>query len=200
MKSPSLGGERMKIEKISPNEIVLIYTKEDLDDLGIKMDKYFDDSQKICRDLIEEAEIDESFFDDDSKTVIEAMATVDGGLRIKLKRIPLTFKSKKDKIKHKKNLDLFPLIYEFSDFEKVIHSVKQIKYDFSGVGSLFKMENNYFLLLNAINENVALLTDIKLCEYGNKILNSKIYEGKLKEYGDVLIKDTAVFDLSENFS
>lgn len=189
----------MKIEKISPNEIVLIYTKEDLNDLGIDIDKYYDDSQKICWDLIEAAEIEETFFDEDSKTMIEAMATGDGGLRIKLKRIPLNAKSKKIKKKHRRNTDLFPLIYEFDDFERVIYSVKQIRYDFSGVGSLFKLEENYFLMLNSISENAALSADIKLCEYGNKISNSKIFEGKLKEYGDVLIKDTAVFDLAENF-
>lgn len=188
----------MKIEKISPDEIVLTYTKDDLDALGIDAENYFEDSRGLCLDLIDDADIEESFFDEESETVVEAVVTADGGLKINLRRVPVIFNVKKLKME-KESGNIFPLVYGFSDFETLLHSVFRIKDIFSGTGSLFKTEGKYFLVLNPASENTAFLTDMNLCEYGNKIFNSSFFDGKLKEYGDVLIKDTAVFDLSENF-
>ncbi len=193
----------MKIEKISPNKLKLTFSDEDLKDFGIDFEniKYnSDDAQEIFWNLIEQADIEEEFFKDNAQIVVEAVISKNNGLTMTVTRNVNTKKS--PKIRHKKikkYSDISPLIFSFAEFEDLVSACKYIESIFVGISRLYKMDGEYFLVMDAVHESVAVSVDLVLWEYGEKVLNSVIAEGKLAEYGDLLIKDTAIANISANF-
>lgn len=196
----------MKVEKISPNKFKLTFSDEDLKDFGVDFENLrynSEDAQELFWNLIERADIEEEFFKDDAQIVVEAVVTKNDGLTMTVTR--MTDPSKKmPKIRHKKEKakkyhDISPLVFSFSEFEDLIQACKYIENVFVGISRLYKMEGEYYLVMDALHESVAVSADIALHEYGEKVVNSDIAEGKLAEYGDLLIKDTAVADISANF-
>lgn len=196
----------MKVEKISPNKFKLTFTDEDLKDFGVDFENLrynSEDAQELFWNLIEHAEIEDDFFEENSQIVVEAVATKNDGLTMIVTRISDNSKKlpkirhKRDKIK--KHYDISPLIFTFRDFENLVGACKSIENMYVGVSRLYKMEGQYFLVMDAVHENVALSAALALCEYGEKVVNSELMEGKLAEYGDFLIKNTAIANISANF-
>lgn len=196
----------MKVEKISPNKFRLTFSDEDLKDFGVDFENLrynSEDAQDLFWNLIERADIEEEFFRDDAQIVVEAVATKNDGLTMTVTR--MTDSSKKvPKIRHKKEKqkkyqDISPLIFSFSEFEDLVQACKYIENFFVGISRLYKMEGEYYLVMDAIHESVAVSADSVLHEYGEKVVNSAIAEGKLSEYGDLLIKNTAIANISANF-
>ncbi len=196
----------MKVEKISPNKFKLTFSDEDLKDFGVDFENIrynSEDAQELFWNLIEHADIEEEFFKDNAQIVVEAVATKNDGLTMTVTRV--TDNSKKiPKIKHRKgkaekHTDISPVIFSFDEFENLVQACKYIENIFVGVSRLYKMEGEYFLVMDAIHESVAVSVDSVLHEYGEKVLNSIVAEGKLSEYGDLLIKNTAIANISANF-
>ena len=194
----------LKVEKISPNKLKLTFSDEDLKDFGVDFEnvKYnSEDAQELFWNLIEYADIDDEFFKDNAQIVVEAVVTKNNGLTMTVTRMT---DDKPQKTRHKKERskkyhDVSPLIFSFDDFGNLIQACKYIENIFVGISKLYKLEGEYYLVMDAVHENVAVSADIALREYGEKIVNSDIAEGKLAEYGDLLIKDTAVANISANF-
>ena len=196
----------MKVEKISPNKFKLTFSDEDLKDFGVDFENIrynSEDAQELFWNLIEHADIEEEFFRDDAQIVVEAVATKNDGLTMTVTRMADSSK-KMPKIKHRKgkaerHTDISPVIFSFDEFENLVQACKYIENIFVGVSRLYKMEGEYFLVMDAIHESVAVSVDYALHEYGEKVLNSIVAEGKLSEYGDLLIKNTAIANISANF-
>lgn len=196
----------MKVEKISPNKFKITFSDEDLKDFGVDFEnlKYnSQDAQELFWNLIERADIEDDFFEDNAQIVVEAVATKNDGLTMIVTRVSDTVK-KLPKIRHKKEKskkyqDISPLIFSFTDFEDLVSACRSIENMYVGVSRLYKMEGEYYLVMDSIHESVALATDLALCEYGEKVINSTVAEGKLSEYGDLLIKNTAIANISANF-
>ena len=196
----------MKVEKISPDKFRITFTHEDLMDFGINFDdlKYdSDDAQEIFWNLIELADIDGDFFDENAQFVVEAVVTKNEGLTMVVTRIVDNFKKtskiKNKKDKYKKACDISPLIFSFDDFEVLVSAGKRVENTYAGISSLYKMDGEYYLVMDAAYEKVALSTELLLCEYGKKIQDSYIAAGRLEEYGNLLISNTAIVDISANF-
>lgn len=195
----------MKVEKISPNKFKLTFSDEDLKDFGVDFENLrynSDEAQDLFWELIERADIEDEFFGDGAQIVVEAVATKNDGLTMTVTRMTDTKKAPKirhKKEKNKKHHDISPVIFSFGEFEDLIQACKYIENLFVGVSRLYKMEGEYYLVMDAIHESVALKADSVLHEYGEKVVNSTIAEGKLAEYGDLLIKNTAIASISANF-
>lgn len=196
----------MKVEKISPNKFKLTFSDEDLKDFGVDFEniKYnSEDAQELFWNLIEHADIEEEFFKDDAQIVVEAVATKNDGLTMTVTRMADTSKTvpkiRRKREKTKKAKDISPLIFSFAEFDHLVQACKYIENFFVGISRLYKMEGEYYLVMDAIHESVALSADSVLHEYGEKVINSSIAEGKLSEYGDLLIKHTAISNISANF-
>ena len=195
----------MKVEKISPNKFRITFSDEDLKDFGVDFSdiRYnSEDAQELFWNLIERADIEDEFFKGDAQIVVEAVATKNDGLTMTVTRI--SDSKKTPKIKHRKNRaekynDISPVIFSFNDFEDLIQACKHIENIFVGISRLYKMDGEYYLVMDAIHESVAISADRILHEYGEKVLNSAIAEGKLSEYGDLLMKNTAIANISSNF-
>ena len=196
----------MKVEKISPNKFKLTFSDEDLKDFGVDFENLrynSEDTQELFWNLIERADIEDEFFEENSQIVVEAVATKNDGLTMIVTRVSDTSK-KVPKIRHKKEKpkkyhDISSLIFSFCDFEDLVCACKCIENMYVGISRLYKMEGEYYLVMDAINESIALSTDLALCEYGEKVINSDLAEGKLAEYGDLLIDNTAIASISGNF-
>ncbi|MBQ7953224.1 MAG: adaptor protein MecA [Clostridia bacterium] len=196
----------MKVEKISPNKFKLTFSDEDLKDFGVDFENIrynSEDAQELFWNLIEHADIEEEFFRGDVQIVVEAVATKNDGLTMTITRVADNSK-KIPKIKHRKgkaekHTDISPVIFSFDEFENLVQACKYIENIFVGVSRLYKMEGEYFLVMDAIHESVAVSVGSVLHEYGEKVLNSIVAEGKLSEYGDLLIKNTAIANISANF-
>ena len=196
----------MKVEKISPNKFKLTFSDEDLKDFGVDFENIrynSEDAQELFWELIESAEIEEEFFKDDAQIVVEAVATKNDGLTMTITSVGDNGK-KSPKIRNRKNkaekhTDISPVIFSFDDFENLVQACKYNENIFVGISRLYKMDGEYYLVMDAIHESVAVSVDCVLHEYGEKILNSNIAEGKLCEYGELLIKNTAIANISANF-
>ena len=196
----------MKVEKISPNKFKLTFSDEDLKDFGVDFENIrynSEDAQELFWNLIEHADIEEEFFRGDVQIVVEAVATKNDCLTMTVTRMADSSK-KMPKIKHRKgkaerHTDISPVIFSFDEFENLVQACKYIENIFVGVSRLYQMEGEYFRVMDAIHESVAVSVDYALNEYGEKVLNSIVAEGKLSEYGDLLIKNTAIANISANF-
>ena len=196
----------MKVEKISSNKFRITFTDEDLKDFDVDFEniKYSsEDAQEIFWQLIEQAEIEEEFFDEGGQIIVEAVASKNKGLTMTVTRVTdldkSTPKIRRKKDKRGKNTDLSPLIYSFVDFENLVQACKRVENFFVGISKLYKMDGEYFLVMEAVYENIAESTDSMLSEYGDKFVNSSIFEGHLSEYGVLLMEDTAISNISANF-
>ena len=196
----------MKVEKISSNKFRITFTDEDLKDFDVDFEniKYSsEDAQEIFWQLIEQAEIEEEFFDEGGQIIVEAVASKNKGLTMTVTRVTdldkSTPKIRRKKDRRGKNTDLSPLIYSFVDFENLVQACKRVENFFVGLSKLYKMDGEYFLVMEAVYENIAESTDSMLSEYGDKFVNSSIFEGHLSEYGVLLMEDTAISNISANF-
>lgn len=196
----------MKVEKISPNKFRLTFSDEDLKDFGVDFENIrynSEDAQELFWNLIERADIEEEFFKDDAQIVVEAVATKNAGLTMTITRVSDNSKKlpkiRQKKEKTKKHYDISPIIFSFREFEDLVQACKYIENIFVGISRLYKMDGEYYLVMDAVHESVAISVDTVLYEYGEKVVNSDIAEGKLAEYGDLLIGNTAIANISANF-
>ncbi len=199
----------MKIEKISSNKIKLTFTDEDLKEFDVDFENLrynSEDAQEIFWQLIEQADIENEFFDDGGQIIVEAVATKNDGLTMTVTRVedsPKTPKIRRKKERHKaENNGL--IIYSFDDFEKLVSGCKAIEMMFAGTSKLFKYDGKYCILLNCLQEETANvtevgLTDAVLSEFGSKIYEGKIFVGKLEEYGQTILKENVVYTIAHNF-
>ena len=80
----------MKVEKISSNKFRITFTDEDLKDFDVDFEniKYSsEDAQEIFWQLIEQAEIEEEFFDEGGQIIVEAVASKNKGLTMTVTRV-----------------------------------------------------------------------------------------------------------------
>ena len=94
----------MKVEKISSNKFRITFTDEDLKDFDVDFEniKYSsEDAQEIFWQLIEQAEIEEEFFDEGGQIIVEAVASKNKGLTMTVTRVTDLDKST-PKIRRKK--------------------------------------------------------------------------------------------------
>ena len=173
----------MKVEKISSNKFRITFTDEDLKDFDVDFEniKYSsEDAQEIFWQLIEQAEIEEEFFDEGGQIIVEAVASKNKGLTMTVTRVTdldkSTPKIRRKKDKRGKNADLSPLIYSFVDFENLVQACKRVENFFVGISKLYKMDGEYFLVMEAVYENIAESTDSMLSEYGDKFVTFRNME------------------------
>ncbi len=191
----------MKVERVSSNKFKITFTNEDLKGFDIDFESLrynSKDAQDIFWHLIEQAEIEEAFFEEDAQIVVEALATKGEGLTVTVTRVAAP-KIRRQKTALRLYDDVFPLIYSFDDFEKLLAACRQLNSAFVGTSNVHKMDGSYYLVMNALSRDVAVSADIMLLEYGERVLDGHMSGGYINEYGVTLVKDSAIATLCENF-
>lgn len=200
----------MKIEKLNEDKIRITLNMEDLKEKDIDFHSFMSnsiESQKIFLDMLDEAEKEVGFVTDDYRVMIEALAMTDGNFILTVTRLApekekSTYKKKKVNIKRKNALpNTAKAIYCFDSFDEFCgfcnflnnNIFKYIK-DFAKDISLYLYKEKYYLVFTDIRLNINLLKTFcsSITEFAHFIYNSDLFESKLLEYGELIIKNNAI--------
>ena len=207
----------MNIEKLNENKIRITLNMEDLKSKKVDFHSFMSnsiESQKLFLDMLEEEEKKVGFVTDDYRIMVEALALANGNFIFTITRSLPEFSSEKTKkkkvhIKRKTNyLNKNKSIYyfqNFDDFYLFCHSLNTTmpnKYeDIIQNTSLYYYKNNYYLIFSNVNENPKLAKSISsiISEFGCFVNSSELFERKLKEYGNEIIKESAITTCLKHF-
>lgn len=215
----------MKIERISENQLKLTLTKDDLKERDIKLEDLITPSektQKLFRDIMEQALDEEDFVSENTPLMVEAVPMGTEGIMIivtkvnnkdkkgntsadLLQQAQETRRWKKkplDTLEHaeEKNSDI--LIYSFPALDDVIRVSIRLDGSFKGESAVYKNDNKYFLVLQGdtytVEESSAELEPV-LKEYGQKHVSTPLAKYYLLEHGETIIATKAVKALAKTF-
>ena len=207
----------MKIEKLNDNKIRITLNLTDLEENHIDFHTFMSnsiESQKIFLDMLDKAEKEVGFITDDYKVMIEALAMSNGNFvltvtRFEPEKANTIYKKKKINIKRKVHkIDTKKAIYCFNTFDEYCNfcnflSNNILKYmnNFSDSMSLFEYNSKYYLVISNIHINTNLLRNFcsSITEFARFIDNASLFETKLLEYGNLIMKDNAIDTCIEHF-
>ena len=215
----------MKIERISENQLKLTLTKDDLKERDIKLGDLITPSektQKLFRDIMEQALDEEDFVSENTPLMVEAVPMGTEGIMIivtkvnnkdkkgnttadLLQQAQETRRWKKkplDTLEHaeEKNSDI--LIYSFPQLDDVISVSLRLDSRFKGESAVYKNDNKYFLVLQGDTytaEESSEELELVLKEYGQKHVSTPLAKYYLLEHGETIIADKAVKALAKTF-
>ncbi|MBO5329291.1 MAG: adaptor protein MecA [Anaerotignum sp.] len=215
----------MKIERISENQLKLTLTKDDLKERDIKLEDLISPSektQKLFRDIMEQALDEEDFVSENTPLMVEAVPMGTEGIMIivtkvnnkdkkgntaadLLQQAQETRRWKKkplDTMEHaeEKNSDI--LIYSFPELDDVIRVSLRLDGGFKGESSVYKNDGKYFLVLQGDTYTAEESSDeleLVLKEYGQKHVSTPLAKYYLLEHGETIIADKAVKALAKTF-
>lgn len=206
----------MKIEKLNEDKIRITLNLDDLKDKNIDFQSFMANSvetQNLFLDMLNEAEKQIGFVTKDYKIMIEALAMSDGNFVLTVTRtepndnLIETRKTKKLKVRKKRivgntNLYCFNSFDDFSEFCKVlkntnIKGINKLLYK----SNLYLYNSDYYLSLHITESNSDILKTFYsiISEYSTHVTNSELFEKKLDEYGDVIIKNTCMKNCMKYF-
>ena len=205
----------MKIEKISPNKIRIFISKEDLREWNVDFNSVTGNTpaaQNMFWSMMERAEREVDFHAEGSQLIVEAVASHVDGFIMQVTKVTDeeadANAARREKIRNNnyrirrktKFSDGFAnYIYKFNNFDDLVEATKQISPKFLGESKLYKFGGELFLHIKLDEKEPAVAIDNTLIEYGRKIMYHAISDGFLSEYGDVLIENSAVEALANNF-
>lgn len=216
----------MKIEKLNENKIRITLNMEDLKERDIDYHSFMAnsiESQDIFLDMLDTAEKEVGFHTEDCRIMIEALALKDGhfvltitkfahveqGLSLKdgslsSKRKTLHIKRKNPKLSSHKaiySFDSFDTFCEYCAFlEKSSYHEELLQ--FAKTCDLYAYQSNYYLIFTDINVNadVAKFICLTITEFAHYIDHSNLFEKKITEYGNLIMKDFAITKTIEHFA
>jgi adapter protein MecA 1/2 len=185
----------MRLERITYNKIKFFLTTDDLYDRGLSKDDIWIDSLKwnqLFHDMLEEA--NEEFGVEIQGTIaVEIFSLQAQGMVMIL--------TMEESDQEEESLeDVFiemqvtiegceEVLFEFNSIEEVIQLSKRFATMKLGGGSLYSMNDNYYLHFEGIEQDDQNKLISVLAEYGNPSLLS-IH--RLMEYGKRIVKDNAI--------
>ena len=215
----------MKIERISENQLKLTLTKDDLKERDIKLEDLISPSektQKLFRDIMEQALDEEDFVSENTPLMVEAVPMGTEGIMIivtkvnnkdkkgntaadLLQQAQETRRWKKkplDTLEHaeEKNSDI--LIYSFPELDDVIRVSLRLDGGFKGESSVYKNDGKYFLVLQGDTYTAEESSDeleLVLKEYGQKHVSTPLAKYYLLEHGETIIAEKALKALAKTF-
>ena len=200
----------MKFEKLNENKLRIIITSQDLLDKHIDFHSFMSNSletQDIFLDILEKAEKEVGFITKNHKVRIEAFAMNNEDFiftvtKLSDKNDKEIYKQTKLKFKRKKTENsIFQSVYKFACFDDFLSFTASLKNSniknistFSKSIILYTYKNNYYLVLNNINEQYKYNKKIftLLTEFSSYINNSELFASKLAECGKIYFKNNAI--------
>ena len=209
----------MKIERISENQLKLTLTKDDLVERDIKLEDLITPSektQKLFRDIMEQALEEEDFIGENTPLMVEAVPMGADGIMLIITKVTNKEKNGKELLQSqdarrwKKKPPAAPeeaadapsdlLIYSFAELDDVIRVSLRLEGSFTGDSSVYKNDGKYFLVLQG-DTYAAEASDPELIlkEYGQKHISTPLARYYLLEHGETLIGEKAVKALAKTF-
>lgn len=208
----------MKIERVSENQLKLTLTRGDLLERDLKLEDLIspsDKTQKLFRDIMEQALEEYDFLGDNTPLMVEAVPAGMNGITIIVTKIDHKDKNEggldllshgREMRKWKKTPMELPaedgaedtgnvLIYSFVTLDDAIHASLRLDDSYTGESALFKNDGAYFLVLQGDTytaEDSIESPDLALEEYGEKRVSSPLAKYYLMEHGETIIAQNAV--------
>lgn len=101
------------------------------------------------------------------------------------------------------NNDTRLLVYSFEKLDHIINLAIRINSNYSGESSVYKIENQYFLILSRASydhKSEENLLKYILQEYGERYVSNTHSSAYLLERGDVIMRDNAISTLAKTFA
>jgi adapter protein MecA 1/2 len=189
------GGKSMRLERLTANKIKIFLTSDDLFERGLSKEDIWKESSKwnqLFHDMLEEAS-EEFDVDIQGSVAVEIFSLQAQGMILIITV---------DEVKEDEELlyDGFiemqvrvegceNLLYEFGEFEDIINLSKRLSYTDIFGGSLYEMNNRYYLLMDRVETVNKEKAACILSEFGNPSILSPFV---LAEYGKAIIEDKTV--------
>lgn len=206
----------MKIEKINENKIKVLIDDNEAREWNISFKNIAENTpevQEMFWKAIRLAEKNVDFSVDGAKLFVEAVpGSEEDGFGMLITRVcnddelnqAISSCSYKGKLKRS---ELRPAarkgvrrcIYRFSDFDTVCAAAGEISGFYAGKSALYKCEEMFYLCLAPENNAVLWDTELILSEFGIKVRSCQYMQGRLNEYGEQLIAESAVEVMEEYF-
>jgi len=194
----------MRLERLTANKIKIFLTFDDLNDRGLTKEDIWKDSGKwnqLFHDMLEEA-CEEFDVEIQGHVAVEIFSlqvqglimiiTVDDDVQEEEGNLDEGFIEMQVRVG-----DCDKLLYRFQDFEDIIQLAKRLSFIGVAGGSLYTINNCYYLLMDNMKEEKKEAAACILSEYGNASILSPIV---LAEYGKLIIENKAVETILEFFS
>lgn len=200
----------MKIEKLNEDKIRITLNITDLEENHIDFHTFMSnslESQKIFLDMLDKAEKEVGFVTEDYKVMIEALAMSNGNFvltvtRFEPEKTNTTYKKKKINIKRKVSvIDTKKAIYCFNSFDEYCSfcaflnsNFLKFMNNFADSMSLYEYNNKYYLVISNIHVNTNFLKTFcsSITEFARFVEDSNLFENKLIEYGNSIMKNNAI--------
>ena len=201
----------MKIEKITENKIRIILKQEDFKDKSINIKELLlttPESQHLFLEILKKAKKEVDFDTDGYKLLIEAffqnedifIFTITKYIEsnAKTKNKPKRYLSVKRKNQILNNSSYIYQFNNFEDFCEFCDLINQNKHiNLKGIfktSILYFYNNTYYLVIDGINtlHNSFNLFHSSLLEFSNPSTFTKNFRFKLKEHGNIIIKNNAI--------
>ncbi|MCL2838085.1 MAG: adaptor protein MecA [Oscillospiraceae bacterium] len=205
----------MRIERVNSNKIRIFISKEDLREWNVDFNSVTGNTpaaQNMFWSMMERAEREVDFHAEGSQLIVEAVASNIDGFIMQVTKVSDeeagANAARREKIKNnnyrirrkvKFSNGSANYIYKFNNFDDLVEATKQISPRFLGQSKLYKFGGEFFLHITLGENEPGVAIDNTLIEYGRKIMYHAISDGFLSEYADVLIENSAVEALANNF-
>ena len=171
----------MKFEKITDSKIKIIFSLEDMNSNNISAKSFLSNnsvSQKILQNILKEAEKQVGFQTNDSKLLVEAIMSTDGGLIFTISKLSNFLKTS----------DFSNMFFKFENFDNFLSFCTYIE-DIDNFNSLSVIlyNNAYYLHISFFDDILHDCFYNILTEFANPIIYSSTFEGILNEYGKVIL-------------
>lgn len=209
----------MKIEKLNEDKIRITLNLEDLKEKDIDFHSFMSnsiESQDIFLDMLDKAEKEVGFYTDNSRVMIEALALKNGHFIFTITK----FDYKDEKVSQKKktlhikrknpSINFTKTIYSFESFDAFCDFCTFLRHtlsdedisNFAKSSDLYEYNSNYYLIFSNININSINLDYIcsAITEFAHFVNSSDLFERKIKEYGKLIINDSALVTCMEHFT
>lgn len=181
----------MKIELIDENRIKVILSCYDILELNFDVSSLSTDTAEarlLFKDILKSAEEKFGFCANVDRIVVEAIPSVREGYVIYITKASDKFGFKNTVSDSEEK----SAIFSFADFSTLKTAVCTAAAMYGGRTDLFLLDSKYYLVLGSgLKENFKK-TEVMLTEFGEKILNSVMFETVLNEYGKLIYKKNAV--------
>lgn len=199
----------MKFEKINDDKLRITLTSKDLQDKSIDFHTFMAnpiESQELFLDMLDEAEEKVGFDVKDYNLRIEAVVMSDESFILTITRVNTpkvaTPKVKKKFTVRRKKADLnsthaiycFNTFDDYCNFLEAIHTCSHSIHNIAKSAVLYQYRSNYYLVLSNINLNnpSKLAFYSYITEFARYTNNSNLFVYKLKEVGNIVIKNNAL--------
>ena len=209
----------MKIEKLNENKIRITLNMDDLNERKIDLHSFMSnsiESQDIFLDMLDKADKEVGFNTDNCRLMIEALALKGGHFvltvtkfehteenTLPVKKRNLHIKRKSDAPNSNKTIYSFESFDTFCDFCTFLRDTlneREIS-KIAKTSDLYEYNSNFYLVLSEVDMSSPDLKYIcsAITEFAHFVNSSELFERKLKEYGKLVIKSSAILTCMEHF-